>query len=403
MIRFLAVLLLPLSAVATPAAIEAWPLPAGTAAAQPSLSQGTNGAVNLSWIERSGNGHRLKFARFANARWSATRTIAEGDNWFVNWADFPSTTQLPDGTLWAHNLVKSAKGTYAYDVVLYRSDDGGTSWSAPIRVNDDGTPTEHGFATLWPWSKNELAIAWLDGRNTGAAPSHDGHAGHGPTGKAMTLRTAVFDRKGRKTAESQLDARTCDCCQTDAAVTAKGPVIIYRDRDPNEIRDVYTVRHIDGRWQSPKAVADDQWLMPACPVNGPAIAAHGSSLWAAWYTGSGNTPKIRMTYSGDSGTTFVPARTLRSGQSILGRVDLAADAGGAWLLWTEESAAQTLWLKRFGKNAGNGENPILLATLKARGHGTGFARMQQTADGLYVVWTDVIDGKPRLKGIRLTL
>jgi hypothetical protein len=141
--------------------------------------------------------------------------------------------------------------------------------------------------------------------------------------------------------------------------------------------------------------------MPACPVNGPAIAAHGSFLWAAWYTGSGNTPKIRMTYSGDSGTTFAPARTLRSGQSILGRVDLAADAGGAWLLWTEESAAQTLWLKRFGKNAGNGENPILLATLKARGHGTGFARMQQTADGLYVVWTDVIDGKPALRGARV--
>ncbi|MFZ9310210.1 MAG: sialidase family protein [Arenimonas sp.] len=398
MIRYLAALLLPLAVSAAPAVIEPWPLPAGSAAAQPSLSRGAGGALNLSWIERSGNGHRLKFARYADARWSATRTIAEGDNWFVNWADFPSTTQLPDGTLWAHNLVKSAKGTYAYDVVLYRSSDGGNTWSAPIRVNDDGTPTEHGFATLWPWSKHELAIAWLDGRNTGGG-NHDAHAGHGDaTGNMMTLRAAVYDGKGRKTAEWPLDASTCDCCQTDAAVTDNGPVIIYRDRDPQEIRDVFTVRHADGRWQTPKAVAADQWHMPACPVNGPALAANGRSLWAAWYTGSGNVPKIRVAYSGNSGGAFLPARTVRTSPDVLGRVDLAADAGGAWLLWSEESGEQSLWLKRFAKTTDHGDKPLRLATLKGHGHGTGFARMQQTARGLYVVWTDVIDGRPVLRG-----
>lgn len=401
MIRFLAALLLPLAVSAAPVVIEPWPLPTGSAAAQPSLSRGADGAVNLSWIERSGNGHRLKFARYADARWSATRTIAEGDNWFVNWADFPSTTQLPDGTLWAHNLVKSAKGTYAYDVVLYRSSDGGNTWSAPIRVNDDGTPTEHGFATLWPWSKHELAIAWLDGRNTGGG-NHDAHAGHGDaTGNMMTLRAAVYDGKGRKTAEWPLDASTCDCCQTDAAVTDNGPVIIYRDRDPQEIRDVYTIRHADGRWQAPKAVAADHWRMPACPVNGPALAANGRSLWAAWYTGSGNAPKIRVAYSGNSGGAFLPAHTVRSSAEVLGRVDLAADAGGAWLLWSEESGEQSLWLKRFAKTTDHGDKPLRLATLKGHGHGTGFARMQQTAHGLYVVWTDVIDGRPVLRGARV--
>lgn len=400
MFRFLAALLVPLSAIAAPAAIEHWPLPAGTAAAQPSLSRSADGALNLSWIERSGSGHRLKFARYSQARWSETHTIAEGDNWFVNWADFPSTTQLPDGTLWAHNLVKSAKGTYAYDVVLYRSGDGGKTWSTPIRVNDDGTPTEHGFATLWPWSKHELAIVWLDGRNTGGG--HDAHAGHGEaSGRMMTLRAAVYDSKGRKSTEWPLDASTCDCCQTDAAVTVNGPAVIYRDRDPQEIRDIYLVRHVDGRWQTPKAVASDQWRMPACPVNGPALAAHGASLWAAWYTGSGNVPKIRLAYSGNSGGSFLPARTVRTGTAVLGRVDLAADAQGAWLLWSEESAQQTLWLKRFGKNAGNDGDPVLLATLKGHGHGTGFARMQQTAQGLYVVWTDVIEGKPVLHGARV--
>ena len=400
MIRFLAALLIPLAATAAPAVITPWPLPVDTAAAQPSLSRGADGSLNLSWIERSGNGHRLKFARYANARWSATRTIAEGDNWFVNWADFPSTTQLPDGTLWAHNLVKSAKGSYAYDVVLYRSGDGGNTWSAPVRVNDDGTATEHGFVSLWPWSEHELAIAWLDGRNS--AGGHDAHAGHADaSGSMMTLRTAVYDGKGRKTAESQLDASTCDCCQTDAAVTADGPLVIYRNRSADEVRDIAVSRFMAGRWQTPAMVAADHWVMPACPVNGPALAANGRSVWAAWYTGSGNAPKVRLAYSGNSGATFLPARTVRNSPAVLGRVDLAADAGGAWLLWAEESTEQTLWLKRFGKNATDAGNTVRLATLKGQGHGTGFARMQQTAQGLYVVWTDIIDGSPRLRGARV--
>ena len=184
-------------------------------------------------------------------------------------------------------------------------------------------------------------------------------------------------------------------------MTANGPVIIYRDRNPQEIRDIYVTRHVGGRWQTPKPVAADQWRIPACPVNGPALAAYGPSLWAAWYTGSGNTPKIRLAYSGNSGGAFLPARTIRTGPAVLGRVDLTADAGGAWLLWSEESAGQTLWLKRVGKNTGNDGTSVLLAKLKGHGHGTGFARMQQTTQGLYVVWTDVIDGKPMLRGARV--
>lgn len=401
MIRFLAMLLIALPAIAAPSVAAPWPLPVATPAAQPSLSRGPDGGLNLSWIERSGGGHRLKFARYDGTHWSETRTIAQGDNWFVNWADFPSTTQLQDGTLWAHNLVKSAKGTYAYDVVLYRSGDGGKTWSAPVRVNDDGTPTEHGFASLWPWSKNQLAIAWLDGRNT-AGDGHDAHDGHGEaSGKMMTLRAAVYDGKGRKTAEWPVDASTCDCCQTDVAVTDQGPLLIYRNRDAGEIRDIYTTRFLGGQWQAPKPVAADHWRMPACPVNGPALAAFGRSVWAAWYTGSGNVPKIRLAYSNDGGARFSPARTLRSGTAILGRVDLAADARGAWVLWSEEDKQQTLQLARYDRASGAIGSPVLLATLKGRGHGTGFARMQQTADGLYVVWTDSIDGVPQLRGARV--
>ena len=39
-----------------------------------------------------------------------------------------------------------------------------------------------------------------------------------------------------------LDARACDCCQTDAAMTSAGPVVVYRNRTEEEIRDIYIAR-----------------------------------------------------------------------------------------------------------------------------------------------------------------
>ena len=41
---------------------------------------------------------------------------------------------------------------------------------------------------------------------------------------------------------------------------------------------------------------------------------------------------------------------------------------------------------------------LKVAQLNSRGRATGFARMQQTPTGLYVVWTDAVNGKPRLQG-----
>jgi hypothetical protein len=378
-----------------------WPLPVSDGAAQPNLSKTAQGHLLLSWIERdAGSGHRLQMAEFKRDGWSTPRTIAQGANWFVNWADFPSTTALPNGMLWAHYLVKRDAGTYAYDVVLKRSADGGKTWSTPITAHDDGTQSEHGFVSLWPWSANELAVTWLDGRQTAGSGGHD-HSKHQEAAgldKAMTLRTAVFGNNGKKSREWQLDGSTCDCCQTDAALTDKGPVVIYRDRDAAEIRDIYVTRHTGNAWSTGKPVARDNWTMPACPVNGPAIAAHGSDVWAAWYTAADNRPAVRLALSSTSGDRFQTVKTIRQGEHIQGRVDVSADSEGAWLLWTEESAAQTLWLQRFDRRMAAVGKALKVAQLNSRGRATGFARMQQTPTGLYVVWTDAVNGKPRLQG-----
>lgn len=384
-----------LPTLASAATVRDWPLPAPAGSAQPHLSQSHDGTLLLSWIERlPEGGHRLVFAGHRAKGWSPVREIARGQDWFVNWADVPALQALPDGSLWAHTLVKNGEAAYAYDVRLQVSRDGGRRWQRAPAVHDDGTPTEHGFASLWPQSDGTLGITWLDGRNT--AGGHD-HASHGSAG-AMTLRAATFGRQG-KTAESELDAMTCDCCQTDAAVGGRGVLVAYRDRDPGEIRDIKVTRFDGQAWTSPAAVHADRWMMPACPVNGPAIAARGDGAWVAWYTGAGKAPSVRLAASTDAGASFGAPRVVASGESQLGRVDVAVDADGVWMAWMEEAgSAQSLWLARYDTALVAEAFRVRVADLAGRGRGTGFPRLQVRDGSAWLAWTEIVDGQPRLRG-----
>lgn len=397
----------PAAAAMKQAVPVAWPLPMTGTAAQPDLVRGPDGALLLSWIEPQAKGHVLKFARYANGAWSEPREIARGDDWFVNWADTPHLAATADGALWAHWLRKSATATYAYDVALVRSGDGGTTWSKPMLVNDDGTPTEHGFVSLWPAARDRLGIAWLDGRNSGGG--HGGHEGHASTGPgqapaAMTLRTASFDASLQRHDERELDAMVCDCCQTDTAMTSRGPLLVYRDRTPEEIRDIAVTRFDNGAWTSASLVHADNWKMPACPVNGPAVAARGEEAVVGWYTAAGDTPTLKLARSTDAGTGFTAPITLDQGTAVQGRIGTAIGDDAVWTVWTrEEAQGQSLWFARYAPDLSRELQRGEVARLQGRGRATGFAQLALADGGAYVVWTDIVDGKPQLQGRQFAL
>ncbi|MEL7186997.1 MAG: hypothetical protein AAFN50_11290, partial [Pseudomonadota bacterium] len=189
----------------------------------PRLSH-ANGMTTLSWMERSESGAQLRFARYFDRKWRDVSDVIEDPKMFVNWADLPAVTPLGGDAFLAHWLSYSADGPYSYDVMLSRTDDAGESWATSYRPHDDGTPTEHGFVSVYPMPEG-TGLLWLDGRNT-------------PDG-GMTLRAATVNAKGELSAESEVDNLICDCCQTDVAVASSGPVAIYRDRHAGLPRTVY--------------------------------------------------------------------------------------------------------------------------------------------------------------------
>lgn len=361
------------------------PVPPGSA--QPDLSTTPDGRILLSWLEPdSDSTHALRFAALGphteegEAAWSAARTVARGPHFFVNWADFPSVVALPDGSLAAHWLVRSGPGTYAYDVHVARSADGGATWTGHVVPHRDGTATEHGFVSLFPAAAGALAAVWLDGRKFADA---DG----APATNEMTVRTTTVSADGTAAPETVLDERACDCCQTAAALTADGPIVVYRDRSPGEVRDISIVRLVDGAWTGPRTVHDDGWVIAACPVNGPAADADGRRVAVAWFTAAQDTPRVRLAFSADAGASFAPPVRVDDGNPV-GRVDvLLLDDGAALVSWLENTGdAAELRVRRVTPAGGAGPALTVAATSGARA--SGFPRMARRGDGVVFAWTE---------------
>ena len=89
---------------------------------------------------------------------------------------------------------------------------------------------------------------------------------------AMQLRSNLFTLDLQRGTDAVVDARTCDCCQTAVAMTAKGPLLAWRDRSEDEVRDIAVARFENNAWTAPKPVHADGWKVESCPVAGPALA-----------------------------------------------------------------------------------------------------------------------------------
>ena len=374
----------------SPLLIQPSESPAGADSREPDLSATPDGRVILSWVQKvADKRYALRMAERDANGWSEVRTVAEGENWFINWADFPSVLALRDGSLAAHWLVKSGASTYAYDVNIARSKDRGKTWDKPVVPHKDNTQTEHGFVSLIPLADGRVGAVWLDGRNLKDVNEEDEHSA---LKESMTLRYAAIDADGKLSDETQLDERVCECCQTSAAITGEGIVVAYRDRSPTEVRDISLVLAAgNASWSAPKPVNDDNWQINACPVNGPAVAADANRVAVAWYTEGGGTPHVNVTFSNDGGATFGEKIQVDDGNTV-GRVDaLLLPDGSAlvcWLAGTAESGE--IKVRRIQPNGAVGPVAAIAKTDISRS--SGFPRMARLNDEVFFAWTEF--GKP---------
>ncbi len=350
--------------------------PAGGGSEEPNLFVGADGKLYLSWIVKDSLGNAsLQYAVGSGDHWSEAEEIASGDDWFVNWADFPAMAVDVQGNKIASYLPKSSAGTYSYDVSMKAAVKKSDGWSDAQLLNEDGFDGEHGFVSLLPRPDSGFFACWLDGRQG---------AEKGP----MSLRAAFLAADMRKSREDALDLRVCDCCQTTAAWTTQGPVVLYRDRSETEVRDISIVRLVEGQWTPPMTIFADNWQIRGCPVNGPKADALGNSLAVAWFSMPQDSPEVKCIFSLDGGKSFQEPFTI-SRNSPLGRVDIELlDEDHAALSWLDETkTGAAIMLARIHRKKGMLDIQKIADT--DPGRKSGFPQMTLHENVLYFAWTDL--------------
>lgn len=372
--------------------------PAAEASRLPRLRALSDGGILMSWVEPTATGHALKFAIWRNEHWERQGEVARGDNWFVNWSDFPSVVAI-DRQFWlSHRLVKNASGkTYDYDVVLSISNNAGQTWHTIGSPHHDGIAAEHGFAAIFPVGES-AGVVWLDGREH---LKKEERAKHPEKSGNFNLRYTQVHRDGSMEAEQVIDSNTCTCCWPSVAVSADGPVVVWRGRTEDEIRDNRVAWLRGNSWSTPMPLGEEGWKIAGCPVNGPAVAARGKQVVTAWFSAEGDRPRIRAAFSKDGGKHF--------DKPI--EIDDVAPLGRIGLIWRNENTAVISWMSVADNTTT--ESTLMLRTLNtdgslgslnrvvgvSPGRDTGVPQLVATNAGMMLAWT----GKSPEYGVRTAL
>lgn len=303
------------------AAMQPLAVAAAPGARLPRLAAHPAGGAVLSWVEPAPDGgHVLRVARYRDGRFAAPVEVARGQDWFVNWSDFPSVVPIATDFWLAHWLVRHprADSPYHYGIALALSRDDGHHWTRVPAPHADAGPAEHGFAAIAALD-GRAAMVWLDGRANDARHT-------------FALRTTDIERDGTATAERIIDADVCTCCWPALARTRNDLWVAYRGRTTDEIRD-FQLRHRSAEgWSAPIALAGEGWYIAGCPVNGVSLAARGERLAAAWFTAAGGTARVRAAFIRDG------ANSLEAVHDI----DAASPVGRAAIAWLNDDTAAAL-------------------------------------------------------------
>jgi len=355
----------------------------------------SNNRLLMSWTEKTNDSiSSTYYSTLQDTLWSRPEKISEGYNRFVNWADFPAIVEN-NGDLLSFTLDKSADGAYTYDIKMTGKMTADSAWSEPFILHKDGTKSEHGFVSMVPTADGRFFVSWLDGRNTTGGHDHHGQG-------AMTLRGAYVQSNGQITEELELDTKTCDCCQTSVAITQNGPVVVYRDRDENEIRDISIRRYQAGSWTSAKPVYADNWKIAGCPVNGPKVISKENVLAIAWYTAAENKPQVKLIFSEDNGQSFSEPLIIDK-LATIGRVDIDfIDNQTVLMSWVHSEEDRTV-LKGI-KVTKDGQLGEAIEVSKLDGsRSSGFPQLEIFGGRAYFAWTEVTEEETQVKSAYIDL
>lgn len=317
----------------------------------PALARSADGQPLVAWIASSAHANAVFVARPGEGgepiRVNPTGTsvdslhqapglaVGPGGEVYVTWS---ASKAKPEGTL------------FASDLYLTRSLDGGRTFEAPLRVNDD-RPLSHSFEDLAVAPDGTVLVAWIDSR--------DG------AGKTATYVARVLERGGRLDRVTQLPAgETCVCCRVSvAAGPGEAAAVLWRKVFAGDVRDMVLSRSADGgrTFETAALVHADRWRIAACPHRGGQVATDARGRrYAVWYTeGTAGRPDVLFAAAPDGRRFGAPRRVHTATGSVPDHARLAIDAAGRGVVvWEDSTAVRRRILLRSIGEGGRSLGPI---------------------------------------------
>ena len=340
--------------------------------AEPTVAAAADGSVYVAWVAHHPNKEAdvllSRFDREGAAVGAAVRVNrAEGEA--TAWrGDPPGVTVAPDGTVYVLWTARASGAAHATTLYLSASRDGGRSFDAAVKVNDDARACTHGMHSLSVGGDGRVYVAWLDERDGvpqdaaqhGAQTEAKKESGgvHGEPNRGVFIASSS-DGGRTFTPNQKVGTEACPCCKTALTVSGDGLVYVgWRQVMPGEFRHIAVAASNDGgkTFAAPSVVSDDRWELRACPVSGPALAAgDGGVLRVLWYTaGEAGPAGLYSAESSDGGRTFKPRRAVAEG-SLSGTPLLLSDGSGlpfAVYEGVSDAGSRALWRVRLGETAG---------------------------------------------------
>jgi hypothetical protein len=304
-----------------------------------------DGKVYVVWVEHRGKDADVMLESFngeGQSLGAAIRVNPQAGQATAWRGDQPTIAVAPDGTVYVGwtGRADSASGS-SPDIYLSASRDGGKSFAAPVKVNDDPKPTDHGMHSLAVAGDGRVYVAWLDERNIAPMAMKDMKMSSSSSGPHMESNREVFLSSstdgGRSFSPNQRVATdVCPCCKTSLAVGKDGQVYVsWRQVLPGDYRHISVTSSSDqGKtFATATIVSNDEWVLKGCPVSGGALAADpDGTVRVLWYAGGDKGQRgIYWSESRDGGKTFSPRQLLAAssarGTPVLLRDRVDASAG----------------------------------------------------------------------------
>jgi hypothetical protein len=292
------------------------------------------------------------------------------------------TMQGPDvSVLW----VAKRNGAAAIRSAL--STDGGKTFAAARTITPPDVTGARGWESATISDAGVIHAAWLDGRNA-AAPivTHTPGAHHHGGDMRQDIFHAAWRGDGAPV-EGLVATNVCFCCKTAVASRGDEVFVAWRHLFDGGVRDIAVAHSIDGRtFSSPVRVSPDNWKIDACPDDGPAMAvAPDGRLHVVWPTlvNDAGHPRIGIFHavSGDGGATFSSRERIDGARGTdPAHPQLIVGSDGAPVFaWDELTAGRRQVAIR------HGHEPVQVIST---GRAASYPAIADAGENLIAAWTD---------------